>query len=193
MVAGSSGLRQDSYEQSMQLMSSGSFEARWMLMESLAPSTSISKIFFFTENRYCFHLHHEDLISKLWRSLNIYFCHLVSSCFCSCHSCFVVSFFGHFVVILKKIVHFLVVFSSGAGGWIRSRPGKSKSVIMHASQFFVIYFFVICYFFCRYFFHFPVTTQRQQNDNKMTTLIRLIQNCKPEWQKHDNKMAKYLF
>ena len=90
-------------------------------------------------------------------------------------------------------VHFLVVFSSGAGGWIRSRPGKSKSVIMHASQFFVIFFRHLLFFFCRYFFHFPVTTQRQQNDNKMTTLIRLIQNCKPEWQKHDNKMAKYLF
>ena len=55
----------------------------------------------------------KNLTSKLWGLLNIYFCHL-------------------FVFFLPFGCHFLVVFSSSAGGWNRSRAGKSKNAISPA-------------------------------------------------------------
>ena len=102
-----------------------------------------------------------------------------------------------FLVILLSFKKKLFIFLSyshparvaGSGADLESLKASLCTRVSFLS--FIFSSFVI--FFCRYFFHFPVTTQRQQNDNKMTTLIRLIQNCKPEWQKHDNKMAKYLF
>ena len=43
-------------------------------------------------------------------------------------------------LVLHFFFHFLVVFSSGASGWTRSRPGKSKNVILPARESFMLFF-----------------------------------------------------
>ena len=82
-----------------------------------------------------------------------------------CHFCFALSFF--------------VVFSSGAGGWTRSRPGKSKNVILPAHEsFFCIFCALFLDVFC-IFWHFP---------DGETFIRHYFCIPKPKWQRNDNKI-----
>ena len=106
---------------------------------------------------------YENLTSKLCGSLNIYFCHLVV----------------HLFVISVLRCHFFVVFSSGAGGWTRSRPGKSKNVILPAHEsFFCIFCALFLDVFC-IFWHFP---------DGETFIRHYFCIPKPKWQRNDNKI-----
>ena len=62
------------------------------------------------------------------------------------------NFYSHLVlhvfVVSVLRCHVCVIFSSGAGGWTRSRAGKSKHVILrqHTSNF--VYIVFACFFAC---------------------------------------------
>ena len=111
------------------------------------------------------------------------------------------TFVSFYCVFLSFSCGFLVVFSFGAGGYIRSRPGKSTkrhyfdgtriifSAILFAiclSFFCIVMSFCCLFYICQigsnlktYFFHSP-----NQNDNHMTKndskILTQIPNDKPE-------------
>ena len=86
------------------------------------------------------------LTSQFWRLLNVYFCHnLPFFFFFVIWFCIFLSFMFCAVMVVVILLSYLscgfafccsilVVFSSDAGGWTRSRPGKSKNVILPARE-----------------------------------------------------------
>ena len=119
-------------------------------MLSLKPSTSISKIFFVPESRYCFHFDYEDLTSKLrvveYLLLSFGFVFLLSFLFCGF---LFLSFCVHVLVISCSFsCRFLIL-----RGWLDSEPTwkvqKRHFASTHISflSFFCFYLFVICVFF----------------------------------------------
>ena len=106
-------------------------------------------------------------------------------CMFFCHSCFVLSYFVMFFVImfLSCSCRFLVVFSSDAGGWTRSRPGKSKNIQKrYFASMWVMFLSFVCHLFELHFFAFArlgvnfeaflfhfrrITWQRNENKKNM--------------------------
>ena len=107
-----------------------------------------------------------------------------------------------FVMFLPKSCHYFVVFSSGVGGWIWSRAGKSKNLILPAREsFFALFWFFCMHFcvFCAFLLHVFGISQIGRHVCGMSQIGRQFfwhfTACpKPKWQrnykKNDSKMTK---